>query len=119
MRRLYKTSAVVVLMLGVLGLMTCTEREHSNPLDPEYGGGLLDVLQISSDSLDFGSVSVYDWADRSVTLANTASQPVIIKIGTHDPQFRLLQPDSFFIGAGEERSIEFRYLPVAEGRHSG
>ncbi|HLK50487.1 MAG TPA: choice-of-anchor D domain-containing protein, partial [Bryobacteraceae bacterium] len=68
------------------------------------------VLSASASSLDFGTVSVGQTKDLTVTVTNTGSASVTLTGSVAGP-FRL-QPASFTLSAGAQQTVTVRFAPV-------
>lgn len=88
------------------------------------GGSLAGSLSVSTASLAFGSVSVGQSADLSLTLGNTGGADLTVNaITSSDSQFSAVFAGSpsgtpFTLGAGADLTIAVRFQPSSAGTHN-
>lgn len=86
------------------------------------GEGVQAALEILTNVIDFGGVRLGDKKDRAeVVIRNTGSVSVTIKgVGMPGPDteqfFILAGGGSFMLAPGEQRPMEFRFMPIRTGR---
>lgn len=71
--------------------------------------------ELSASSLDFGTVTIGDTADRDFTIGNTGGGLLPVSLSEDCPEFSLLSEAVFELGPGESRTIGVRYSPSAPG----
>ena len=89
-----------------------------SPLPPSVGPR----LEVSSSSLDFGSVMVGQSAERTLTIRNTGDAPLGIQTVTASGAgFSLTSPPGtpFTLAAGGQQNVAARFAPGAAGAQSG
>lgn len=78
-------------------------------------------IDVTPTSLDFGSVTIGQSADRTLTVRNTGSAPLTVNtITSHNPRFSLVSPTgSFTVAAGNQQTVTARFAPTTAETHSG
>ena len=88
------------------------------------GGSSAGSLSVSTASLAFGSVSVGESAELSLTLSNGGGADLTVNaITSSDPQFSTVFAGSpsgtpFTLGAGSQLTISVRFQPSSPGTHN-
>jgi hypothetical protein len=73
-------------------------------------------VEIAVASLDFGSVSVGQSADRKFTLKSTGNVPLTASLATGSPQFTIVAPAAgFTVASGDQQQITMRFTPAGTG----
>ncbi len=76
--------------------------------------GAASALSVSPQALDFGSVTVGGFADRTLTLTNVGTGP-LTGVATTSGRFSVVAGASYSIAAGASAPVTVRYTPLAAG----
>ncbi|MBU1698958.1 MAG: choice-of-anchor D domain-containing protein [Candidatus Eisenbacteria bacterium] len=83
------------------------------------GSGGVPGCEISTASLDFGSIKVGETADRSFTVSNIGSGIVRGSISANCNQFAVIEgAGDYVLAAQSSRTVTVRYHPSTTGSHS-
>jgi len=107
--------AVRLLTLGstVTGLLTATHLSGVAPTGP--------TAEVTPASLDFGSLTVGQTSDRSLTVRNIGGAILSISsFNATNPQFALTSPAlPATVAPQGQQSLSFRFTPASAGAHAG
>ncbi|MDP8979665.1 MAG: choice-of-anchor D domain-containing protein [Acidobacteriota bacterium] len=81
----------------------------------QSGAGSQPKLALSTNSLAFGTVTVNQTKDLSVTVTNTGSGTISATVKPPGSGFNLLSATSFTLGAGQSASVNLRFAPFSAG----
>jgi hypothetical protein len=71
---------------------------------------------VSPTSLDFGSVDKGDTADRTFTITNTGTKPLVGRTGESCPDFEIVAGGGpYMLGPGDTRDVTVRFAPTSCG----
>jgi hypothetical protein len=100
------------------GLKTCTiETGNSICSDVSCSGtGVVAVCQVNPTSLDFGTVCVGEYSDRTFTITNTGGCILSGTISESCPDYSIVSGGgSYSLGAGQSRTVTVRFQPASTG----
>jgi hypothetical protein len=115
--------AVAGSQIGTLNMNSNDPDEATVPVQLRGAGTTTAVpdIDVTPTSLDFGSVTIGQSADRTLTVRNTGSAPLTVNtITSTNPRFSIVSPTgSFTVAAGNQQTVTVRFAPTTAETQSG
>jgi hypothetical protein len=76
--------------------------------------------EYSTESIDFGTVSIGSSSTRTLTVTNAGEAPLVVTgVTFSNPRFSLSEQTNFVVVQGASRQLELQFMPTTDGAQAG